>query len=162
MNKNEPDASADDGSAHGRLRIALAINHPGMRSLVADLLVRELGCRIVSRDVHTGERVIDLTECDAELLVIDESAFSAARDRNTLPGRETAVIVVGPEPDPSYRDSALAAGAQAWLARDRVGDDLLPETLRVLGANITATDSRPQGRAPAGPELSSSSASDKS
>jgi hypothetical protein len=43
------------------------------------------------------------------------------------------IIVVGPEPDPSYQEVALAHGAAAWIPRDRVGDDLAAEMRRVLG-----------------------------
>jgi hypothetical protein len=71
-----------------------------------------------------------------DLLVIDApTSPPAARTRphpssGFPPGR---VVVVGPEPDRSYRQAARAHGAGAWVPRERVGEDLGREMRRVLG-----------------------------
>lgn len=132
------DSVADDGP-----RVAVAIDHPVMRSLVVELLARKLGCVIV--EDHAGNRTIDLTRMDVELVVVDGAAFAAA-SADALPDEAPAVIVLGPEPDPGYRDYALARGAKAWLAREHIARELLIESRRLL--NIDPQGSN--GRSPAG------------
>jgi DNA-binding NarL/FixJ family response regulator len=120
-----------------RPRVAVAIDHPVMRSLVTELLSRELDCAVVAGADEFDRRqvngaVIDLRHSDVELLVIDEAAFSHACSQESLPGPTTAVIVLGAEPDPSYREFALSQGAQAWLAQEQIRDELLVEAQRLL------------------------------
>jgi len=104
-----------------------------MRGLTQELLQRECQCWVAT-EVDCDEvlhRAVGRLRPD--LVVVDVGDFPACA-RHGLGGFPPArVIVIGPEPDASYRRSALASGAGAWISRDRVGDDLGPEMRRVLG-----------------------------
>jgi CheY-like chemotaxis protein len=117
----------------GRPHVLVVMRHPTMLRFTQELLERECGCWVAT-EVRSGPalaRTLERTVPD--LLVVDAADFPScclaaldgiARER---------VIVIGPEPDPGYRDVALAHGAGAWLARDEVADRLSSEMRRVLG-----------------------------
>jgi DNA-binding NarL/FixJ family response regulator len=115
-----------------------------MRALTCELLEREFGCWVAAV-LGDDQRIAEAIERDRpDLVVLDAGDFPAccrAALRRFPPER---VIVVGPEPDRSYRDAALAGGAGAWIPRDRVGDDLAAEMRRVLGCIHSPCPSDPQ------------------
>lgn len=113
--------------------ILVVMRHPGMLRFTRELLRREFGCWAAT-EAHQDERLATTLErVTPDLMVVDAGSFPncclAALDRID----RSRVIVIGPEPDESYRSAALAAGAGAWLPRDRVADELASEMRRLLG-----------------------------
>jgi len=132
-----PELDTPDGHDHCPVcgvtpRVLVAIIHPAMRALTCELLEREFGCW-VSAVLGHDQRLAEAIEHDrADLVIVDGDHFPSccrAALRRFPPER---VIVIGPEPDESYRAAALASGAGAWIPRDRVGDDLAAEMRRVM------------------------------
>lgn len=122
----------------GQPRIGVAIGHPAMRALVSELIGQDLG-----RAVEDPRRCGDGGALD--LVVIDSVAFGDWYPSESPAGSRTKVIVVGPEPDPSYRDFALARGADAWVVRDRIAEELRGASRRVLGCiHVPAFDDYPE------------------
>lgn len=113
--------------------VLVAMQHPVMLRFTRELLQREFRCWI-STEAETGAALCDAVQrSQPDLVIIDAANFPrcclGALDQ--LP--PDRVIVIGPEPDRSYRAAALTHGAAAWLPRDRVGEDLASEMRRVLG-----------------------------
>lgn len=117
----------------GEPRVLVVMQHPAMLRFTRELLERECGCWVAT-EVRTGpalSRALDRLTPD--LLVIDAGDFPACCFAALAHIPRDRVIVIGPEPDPAYRDVALLNGAGGWLARDDVADELGGEMRRVLG-----------------------------
>lgn len=129
----------------GTPRVLIVMRHPVMLQLARELLEREFGCWVAT-DARTGSQVARVLRRHApDLVVIDGADFPACCLGPLADFPRARVIVIGPEPDASYRAAALAHGAGAWLPRERVGEDLGRELRRVLGC---AHDPCPPGRVP--------------
>ena len=132
----------------GQWHVAVAIAHSAMHRLVVDLLKRDHGRWVVS----AVDDVSDLGSADSahpDLLIVDTADFAACCRRlpaSLPPGR---VIVIGPEPDPAYRQAALRGGAGAWLSRECVAEELCDA---LCSAQACACESSPgAGRTTAEP-----------
>jgi hypothetical protein len=104
-----------------------------MRRFTRELLARECRCWTPVEADMGARSAARLAARAPDLLMIDAADFPAccpAPSSGFPPGR---VVVVGPEPDRSYRQVAHARGAGAWVPRERVGEDLVREMRRVLG-----------------------------
>lgn len=117
----------------GEPRVLVVMEHPAMLRFTRELLERECGCRVATEVCTEPALSRALGGLTPDLLVIDAADFPTCcfvalayipRDR---------VVVIGPEPDPAYRDAALLNGAGGWLARDDVAEQLGAEMRRVLG-----------------------------
>lgn len=127
-----PGAAATCPVCDGTPRVLVAIRHPAMRNFTRELLQRECGCWVAT-EVDTGQLAEAIERHHPDLVVADTGDFPACC-RKALEGFPPArVVVIGPEPDLSYRHKALAQGAGSWIPRDRVGDELGSEMRRVLG-----------------------------
>ncbi len=127
----------------GTPRVLIVMRHPAMLRLTRELLEREFGCWVAT-EARSGPRVARLFQRHAPDLVVIDAADFPACCLGALAGFPRArVIVIGPEPDASYRAAALSNGAGAWLPRERVGEDLGRELRRVLGC---VHDPCPPGR----------------
>ena len=112
--------------------VLVALRHPAMRRFARELLERECRCW-TPVEAHAGASFREeLVAAAPDLLVIDAADFPACCQDPSSGFRRGRVVVVGPEPDPSYRDAARAHGAGAWVPRERVGEDLGREMRRVL------------------------------
>lgn len=128
--------------------ILLAIGHPTMLALTAELLERSGECRVKALSGHDEELGAAIGRHHPHLVVIDTAQFPE-RCRKVLhhfpAGR---MIVIGPDPGQEYRAAALAAGAGAWVARERIGDELMTEVRRLLaGRDHPQPDRSPTGSA---------------
>lgn len=113
--------------------VLLAIRHPIMRRWSGELLGTEHGCWTVVEPRLDERLAAAIHRTRPALVIVDSADFPdccvAALDE-LPPGR---VIVIGPEPDRSYRDAALGNGAAGWLPREQVAERLSVEMRRVLG-----------------------------
>lgn len=117
----------------GEPRVVVVMRHPTMLRLTRELLEREFGCW-VGTEVVSGEALAETLDRERpDLLVIDGGSFPGCCAAALEHIAREHVIVIGPEPDPSYRAAAIGHGAGAWVSRDRVGEELAPEMRRLLG-----------------------------
>jgi DNA-binding NarL/FixJ family response regulator len=117
----------------GEPRVLVVMRHPTMRLLTRELLEREFNCWVAT-EAHTDETLTGaLDRISPDLMIIDAGEFPSCCPAALEHIHHDRVIVIGPEPDPSYEAAALSHGAGAWLARDRVGEDLAGEMRRILG-----------------------------
>jgi DNA-binding NarL/FixJ family response regulator len=121
----------------GTPRVLVAIRHPAMRRYTRDLLQREYHCWVAT-EAADGQPLAEalsgaLQHSAPDLLVVDTGEFPACCRAIVERFGCGRVIVIGPEPDPSYRNAALAAGAAACIPRERVADELGPAMRRALG-----------------------------
>jgi len=116
-------------------QVLLAMTHPTMRALTTELLQREGRCQVraVSGRDQAVADALDLERPD--LVVLDTPRFPGCCRGALRRFPSDRVIVVGPEAGESYRAAALAAGAGAWVARERIGDDLVAEVRRLLAGS---------------------------
>jgi DNA-binding NarL/FixJ family response regulator len=125
-----------DGSCpvcDGEPRVLVVMRHPTMRVLTRELLEREFNCWIAT-EADTDEKLTRaLDRVSPDLMIIDAREFPSCCPAALDHIDADRVIVIGPEPDPSYEAAALGHGAGAWLARDRVGEDLAGEMRRIMG-----------------------------
>lgn len=117
----------------GRPRVLLVMQHPTMRRFAQELIEREFGCWVATEICTDDALIRTLDQVTPDLMILDAATFpNCCRAALTHIAHER-IIVIGPEPDPSYRAVALAGGAGGWLPRDRVGEELASEMRRVLG-----------------------------
>lgn len=114
-------------------RVVVAMVHPTMRRYVCDLI--EQGCRCwLATSTPDPDRLRDVVaSLHPDAIVLESSRFPACCPdmADTFPIEH--VVVIGPYPDVAYRDAALAAGAGAWIPRDRLTHDLIHELYRITG-----------------------------
>lgn len=117
----------------GQPRVLVAIAHPSMRRYTRELLVGEYHCWVAT-EVGTGQPLdAAIATIRPDLLVVDTPDVTTCFARTLAAGPAPKVVVIGPEPDSSYRAAAINGGAAAWIPRERVADDLGPEMRRLLG-----------------------------
>ena len=120
--------------ACGRIcRVAVAVTHPAMRTLIVELLDRDDAAWSVIAVSDPARLPAVFAEKPVDLVVVDGADFPACcRDR--LGAFELdQVVVIGAEPGDAYRVAALHEGAGSWLPRDRVGEDLVDALHHTLG-----------------------------
>lgn len=108
----------------GTPSVAVAVAHRGLRKLIVELLERDHACWQVDAIIDRADLARRIAASPPDLVIVDASDFP--RCCRELLGSFPAqrVVVIGPEPDPAYEHAARAGGAGAWLASDRVGEDL--------------------------------------
>jgi DNA-binding NarL/FixJ family response regulator len=102
-------------------RVLLADLAGPARRALASLLGELDGVELVGEAGGCDELSPALRLSRPDVLVIDDRLLRAAHA--TLPA-SVRVIVMGVDDDPAYADRARALGADAWLVKDRAGDDL--------------------------------------
>lgn len=123
----------------------VAVAHPTVRQLTVELLEREHSCWRIEPLDSPSDLARTLTSTRPDLVVVDAADFPRCC-RDALDGfpRER-VVVVGPEPDAAYERAARRAGAGAWLARDRLAEDLSAATRTALGCSHAGRPDGPVG-----------------
>ena len=122
----------------GLPRVAVAVEHHALRSLIVDLLCVECGCwAVCSVSVLSRPAVV---AAEPDLLVVDTNGFAACC--RGVVGRFplNRVVVIGPEPDAAYEFAALNQGAGAWLSGDHVAEKLGGSLLATHAAAALITD----------------------
>lgn len=123
--------------------VLVAVRHPVLRRWTTELLDAACGCwaTIVSVD---DELLADaIARISPDVVAVDSGDFLACCQTALTDLGPGQVVVVGPEPDPVYRQSALDQGASGWVSQDRIGDDLTREVWAALGCDHYACPLRP-------------------
>ena len=136
----------------GTPSVAVAVAHRGLRKLIVELLEQDHGCWQVDAITDRANLAGRIAASPPDLVVVDASDFPrCCREMlGSFPARR--VVVIGPEPDPAYEHAARAGGAGAWLASDRVGEDLSACMRDALGCThgpCPANAGRPHADRPA-------------
>lgn len=126
--------------------ILVAISHPTMKALTAELLERDGACRVTGVTGDDEELGVAIDRHHPQLVVIDTARFPGSCREALRHFPAGQMIVIGPEPGHEYRAAALAAGAGAWIARERIGDELVLAVRRLLAGR----DPPPPERLPTG------------
>ncbi len=114
-------------------RVLVAVRHPTMRRYAAELLGRAGGCW-VSTEITDGEMLPPaIARFQPDVLVVDAGDFPACCQAALEAFPRDRVVVIGPEPDPSYGAAAIADGAAACVTRDNIADELAPALRAILG-----------------------------
>lgn len=117
----------------GTPRVLVAMRHPAMRRFTSQLLERCHHCWVATV-VDFGQPLDKaLGTARADLVIIDAADAPGCCRRALEPAVHARIVVIGPEPDASYRSAALAAGAAAWIPRERVAEELGPAMRQALG-----------------------------
>lgn len=99
--------------------------------MIAELLLRD----DVDWRIYAVAPRQDLAACISaaapKVVVLDDGDLMWRRDLPDYPSSQ--IIVIGPEPDPSYEQAARRAGAGGWVSQDRVSEDLVCCMRRVVG-----------------------------
>lgn len=110
----------------------VGIRHQAMRRFTLEMLSASPSWTVAQP--RAGEMLAGAIERESpSAVVVDDGDFPECCEAalgSLPPGR---VVVIGPEPDEGYRRAAMSRGAGSWVARDCVGDHLVPTLRRVLG-----------------------------
>lgn len=108
--------------------IAVGVAHRGLRTFIVELLQRDQRGWRVSAVSLTSEFPSAKEVDGPDLVIVDSCGFPL---QSSFPPER--IVVIGPEPDPAYERVARNGGAGAWLASDRVGEDLSASARAMLG-----------------------------
>ena len=126
-----PADSADRGSRQEVPRIVVAVAHPTMRRYLCDLIEQSCRCWLATTSSDPDELQAALARLHPDVLVVDHALRPINGERHR-PGVPMQTLVIGPERDPSYRATAMDRGAGAWVSRDDLDTDLVPQLARLL------------------------------
>lgn len=104
--------------------VLVAIRHPTMRRFALELARREHPDWVATEPETAEMLVAAVSRVDPDVLVVDDGDFPSCCEAAIAAFPPSRVVVVGIEPDGAYEAAAFRAGAGAWVARDRVGEEL--------------------------------------
>ena len=113
----------------------VAVGFPALRRMIVELLDREHGCWAAEPLADQREFRHTLSADPPDLVVLDAADFPRCCHEDLGAFPRWRVVVIGPEPDLAYEDAARRGGAGAWLARDRIGEELSHRMRRALGCS---------------------------
>ena len=124
--------------------VVVAVAHRAMRSLIVDLLDRDRGRWVVSA-VDSMSELGDAASSHPDLVIVDTADFAGCCCYLPPSFALDRIVVIGPEPDPAYRQAALNRGAGGWLSRECVAEELCDALCSALvcsqrGVQRTAPD----------------------
>lgn len=123
--------------------VVLVVAHRGMRNLIVELLRRDLGCWTVSV-IDSVPEVDQSASSHPDIVIVDTADFAMVRRQLPSTFALARVVVIGPEPDPAYRQAAIHFGVGAWLSRDCIAEELcaaLCSTLAIIDPDRNCTAS---------------------
>ena len=125
------------------LRIVIADDHRLFAKTLEALLAGEGDLQVVGV-ADDGIEALQLAMSlapDVVLLDIDMPRLDglATADRLRTLGIDAAVVILTASDDPEHSRRALAAGAAAYLTKDRVAASLVPTILAATGARASLT-----------------------
>jgi two-component system, NarL family, nitrate/nitrite response regulator NarL len=119
------------------IRVLIVDDEPLFTEMLQALLQGEEGIDVVGTAQHGRQAVELANELDPDLIVMDVSmpvmdGIDATREIRKQNPTATILILTGGSSITEI-DQARIAGAAAYLTKDRIGDELVPE-IRGLGA----------------------------
>lgn len=123
--------------------VLVAIRHRLLRRWTTELLDGACGCWAAVGSVDDELLAHAIARINPDVVAVDSYEFPACCQTALTDLRSGQVIVIGPEPDHAYRQSALDRGAGAWVSQDRIADDLAREVWTVLGCDRRGCPLRP-------------------
>ncbi len=119
------------------MRTILVDDYPPLLTALTTLLRTYDGIEIVGR-AHSGSDGLKLAEeLQPDLVLVDFSMpdMNGAAMTRRLKAREKApkVVVMSFHAEPEYRDLALDAGADAYLVKSELYQELMPLLRRIVG-----------------------------
>ncbi len=109
---------------HRTPAVLVAVRHPVLRRWTTELLEGARGCWATVQSGDSELLADAIARIGPDVVVLDSLDFPACcKTALTDLGRDH-VVVIGPEPDLAYRQSALDQGAGGWVSQDRIADDL--------------------------------------
>jgi len=117
-----------------RPRVVVAVAHHAMRALIVDLLARQQpGWAVSAVDGPAEVGAVLAWNPDVTITAAADFAGCCGDRLGSFPAKR--VVVIGPEPDPAYRQATLDKGAGAWVSRDDVSEELGSAIDVVLGCS---------------------------
>jgi len=117
-----------------RPRVVVAVAHHHMRALIVDLLARRQPGWAVSAVDGLAE-VGAVLPRHPDVAVVDAADFAGCCGDRLGSFPVDRIVVIGPEPDPFYRQATLDQGAGGWISRDEVCEELGSVIGVVLGCS---------------------------
>lgn len=119
------------------MRAIVVDDYPPFLTALTSLLGGKNGIEVVGQ-AHNGEDALKLAaEVKPDLVLVDftmpgMNGIEVARKLKSAPGAPK-VIVMSFHAEPEYRDMALQAGADAFLVKTEIHQELLPLLRRITG-----------------------------
>lgn len=119
------------------IRVLVAEDHPVMRRIVRQLLSGEPALEVVA-EVASGEEAVRCAkELNPDVVLLDLTlpginGLDAARQIGAASSPPRVILLIE-DANEEYRAAALASGAAACLAKDRLGRELVPLVLAGAG-----------------------------
>ena len=119
------------------MRAIVVDDYPPFLTALTSLLGGKNGIE-VGRQAHNGEDALKLAaEVKPDLVLVDftmpgMNGIEVARKLKSAPGAPK-VIVMSFHAEPEYRDMALQAGADAFLVKTEIHQELVPLLRRITG-----------------------------
>jgi len=114
-----------------RLRIVVADDHAGMLEWLTTRLAQEFEVAASVRDAEVA--IAEIKRCDPDVVVLDLAmkpinGLEVIRRLRESGNQVPAVLITG-YTDPMLRDAAFSAGAQGFVVKSRLAEDLVPAVL---------------------------------
>ncbi len=133
-----------------RPHVGLVVAHRSLRALIIELLERDRGCWTVSAIGSVSEIGHDAS-LHPDLAIVDTAVIATVRRQLSPTFALARVVVIGPEPDPAYRQAAVRFGVGEWLSRDCIAEELcsalhsalaytISSQARAVGANLLTSE----------------------
>lgn len=114
-----------------RFRIVVADDHPGMLEWLNTRLAQDFEVVAAVGDAEVA--IQEIMRCDPDVVVLD----LAMKPLNGLEvirrlresGNQVPVVLITGYTDPMLRDAAISAGAQAFVVKSKLADELVPAVL---------------------------------
>lgn len=121
------------GVRHHTPVVLVAVRHPVLRRWTTELLDGACGCWATVVSVDDELLAHAIARINPDVVAVDSYEFPACCQTALNVLRPSQVVVIGPEPNHGYRQSALDLGAGGWVSQDRIADDLVREVWTALG-----------------------------
>lgn len=123
--------------------VLVAVRHPQLRRWSTELLESACGCWATVRNLDDELLVEAIARVGPDVVALDSPDFPACCQKALATLDPRQVVVIGPEPDPAYRQMALGNGAGGWVSRDHIGEDLISAVWTALGCDCQPCPMRP-------------------
>lgn len=122
-----------------RFRIVVADDHPGMLEWLTTRLAQDFEVAAAVGDAELA--IQEVIRCGPDVVVLD----LAMKPLNGLEvirrlresGNQVPVVLITGYTDPMLRDAAISVGAQAFIVKSKLADELVPAVLEAANKKST-------------------------